>query len=404
MPYGYVVAGSSLIIITTFWGAYYSFGIFFTPLLAEFGWGRAELSGAFSLSFLMFGLLGIISGRLTDKYGPRKVMTFHSLLLGLGFYLMSHVNSVWQIYLFLGVIIGVAISGSIVPLTSTIARWFTARRGLMMAILVTGIGLGTLIIPPLSSQLVTHYGWRQSYVIVGIAAGVITLLASQVLRREPGMPAKSITTEGKPKEAIPSLQTTGFTTREAIRTRHFWIIFFMLASFGFYMQTIMVHIAPYALGQGFLQDDAARFLAIVGGVSILGRLTMGILSDRVGNRKGFITVFLLMAVALFCLTFFKQSYMLYLFVVLFGFGYGGESPLRPLIIAEQFGLKTHGELHGIILCGVAIGGALGPAVVGRTFDLTGSYQGGLLTSAILATISLVLAYILPRKAIKLPIK
>ncbi len=388
--------------MTIFWGSYYSFGIFFSPLLTEFGWSSAELSGAFSLSLLMFGLLGIVSGRLTDKYGPRKVMTFHSLLLGAGFYLMSHVNSVWQIYLFFGVVIGMAISGSIVPLTSTIARWFSARRGLMMSIMVSGIGLGTLIIPPLSSQLVAHYGWRQSYAIVGIVAGIITMLVSQGLRREPHIAAKSIATEDKPRQAVPNMQISGFTTSQAIRTRQFWITFFMLASFGFYMQTIMVHIAPYALGQGFLQDDAARFLAIIGGVSVLGRLTMGILSDRIGNKKGFVTVFLLMAISLFCLTFFKQPYILYLFAVLFGFGYGGESPLRPLIVAEQCGLKAHGELHGIILCGVAIGGALGPAIVGRTFDLTGNYQVGLLTSTILATISLMLSFILPAKVAKWP--
>ena len=154
--YGYVVVAVAFIIMTATIGTYYSFGIFFKPMSADFGWNRALTSGAFSLSWLVTGFLTIAIGWLNDRFGPRPVMTLCGLLAGIGFLLMSQVNTIWQLYAFYGVLIGAGLS-VFVPLLSTVARWFVKRRTLMSGIVVCGIGVGSLAIPPLANWLIQTY-------------------------------------------------------------------------------------------------------------------------------------------------------------------------------------------------------------------------------------------------------
>ena len=127
--YGYIVVVAALSIMVAIWGTYYSFGVFFKPMLTEFGWSSAMTSGALSLSMIFYGLLGIVMGGLTDRFGPRIVMTFCGFLMGLGYLLMSQISAAWQLYLFYVVILGTGLSGAFVPLTSTVGRWFVKNRG-----------------------------------------------------------------------------------------------------------------------------------------------------------------------------------------------------------------------------------------------------------------------------------
>ena len=176
--YGYIVVGAALIIMAVMYGAYNSFGIFFKPVLTDFNWTRAVTSGGLSLSWIVHGLLGIIMGRLTDRFGPRVVLTICGFLLGLGYLLMSQIGTVWQLYLFYGVIIGAGMGGSWVPIVSTVARWFVKRRNLMTGIVLSGVSIGTLIGAPVASRLISAYDWRMSYVIVGGIVLVVAVLAA----------------------------------------------------------------------------------------------------------------------------------------------------------------------------------------------------------------------------------
>jgi MFS family permease len=171
------VVGAALIIMAVMYGAYNSFGIFFKPVLTDFNWTRAVTSGGLSLSWIVHGLLGIIMGRLTDRFGPRVVLTICGFLLGLGYLLMSQIGTVWQLYLFYGVIIGAGMGGSWVPIVSTVARWFVKRRNLMTGIVLSGVSIGTLIGAPVASRLISAYDWRMSYVIVGGIVLVVAVLA-----------------------------------------------------------------------------------------------------------------------------------------------------------------------------------------------------------------------------------
>ena len=149
--YGYIVVVAAFLIMVAIFGLYYCFGIFFDPMLLEFGWTRAMTSGAFSLSMVVYGLLNVAVGGLTDRFGPRMVVTICGLLIGLGYLLMSQISAVWQLYLFYGVIIGAGMGGSFIALLSSVARWFVKRRGMMTGIVMAGIGIGTLIGPPVAS-------------------------------------------------------------------------------------------------------------------------------------------------------------------------------------------------------------------------------------------------------------
>ncbi len=183
--YGYVVVVAAFLTMVLMLGTFFAFGIFFKPLSTEFGWSRALTSGAFSLSMILTGVLGMVTGRVTDRFGPRVVVSGCGLFIGLGYLLMSQTSAIWQLYLFYGFIMAIGMSGAIIPQMSTIARWFVRRRGLMTGITISGVGVGTMIMPPLASWLISNYGWRNSYVVIGfmVLAGVVS--AAQFLRRDP---------------------------------------------------------------------------------------------------------------------------------------------------------------------------------------------------------------------------
>jgi MFS family permease len=167
------------------WGIFSTFGVFFKPVLTEFGWTRAATSGAFSLSWIIQGLLAIVMGRVNDRLGPRIVITVCGSILGLGYLLMSQISTLWQLYLFYAVLVAIGMSGTFVPLTSTVARWFVERRGMMTGIVVAGTGIGGLIAPPVANWLISIYDWCVAYIILGSIALVVVVLVAQLLRRDP---------------------------------------------------------------------------------------------------------------------------------------------------------------------------------------------------------------------------
>ena len=155
--YGYIIVSAAFCIQMIAWGMFSTYGVFFKPLTMEFGWTRAMISGASSLSMLVCGLLGIGMGRLTDRFGPRMIMVVCGFFLGLGYFLMSQINTIWQLYLFYGVLIGIGLSAIDVSLLSTVVRWFVNKRGMMSGIVNVGTGVGMLIMPIVANRLISSY-------------------------------------------------------------------------------------------------------------------------------------------------------------------------------------------------------------------------------------------------------
>ena len=392
--YGYTVVVAAFCIMVASWGTGYAFGVFFKPVLTEFGWTRVMTSGAFSLSMVIQGLIGIVMGGLTDRLGPRIVLTLCGFLIGLGYVLMSQITAVWQLYLFYGVIIGGGMSGIIVPLVSTVARWFTLRRGLMTGIVVAGIGIGVLFGPPAANWLISTYDWRMSYLILSGVVLVVIVLAAQFLKRDPAKMRQRPYGENEGGRERLKLDIQGLSFREAVYTIQFWLVFAMFLCCGFCLFAVMIHIVPHVTDLGISAATAANILAAIGALSIVGKVVFGHVGDRIGSRQVFVIGFVLMSASLLWLISIKEVWMLYLFAVVFGLAYGSCYTSMPPLVTGLFGVRSLGLIFGVINTSLTTGCAIGPLVAGYIFDVTGSYQSAFLLSAIIAIVGLILTLVL----------
>ena len=392
--YGYFVVGASLIIMLITWGVYNAFGVFFKPVLNEFGWTRAMTSGALSLASIINALLTIVMGGLTDKFGPRIVLTFCGLLLGLGFVLMSQMNSLLHLYLFYGIFVGAGMSGSFVPLISTVARWFLKRRGLMTGIVAAGSGMGILTGPPVASRLISIYGWRLSYAILGSIVFLVVVLFAQLIKRDPAQVGQVAYGENQIEQKGSNLRVEGLSLREAAYSPRFWVFFPMCFCYGYCVFGIIVHIVPHAIELNVSALRAANILATIGGLSILGKVLLGRVGDIIGSRHILMLGFILMSVALIWLVPANKAWMLFSIAGIFGFAFGGISVSHSPLIAELFGLRSHGLIFGVFNLGVMGGAATGPLLTGYIFDVTNSYQMAFLLSTVISFTGIILAVFL----------
>jgi len=373
---------------------FYAFGVFLKPLTVEFKWERGALSGAISIALLLIGPFSILSGRLSDKYGPRILVTISGLSLGVGFLLMSQINSLWQVYLIWGLFMGVGMSCSFVPIISTIPRWFTKKRGIAIGIAVAGFGLGGIIVPPLAQWLISAFGWRQAYFILGLITFIVVIPLAQFMKHSPQRVGLKPYGEDEPIKDEHSLVTGGLSITQAIKTSRFWVWGLILFCFFFCIQVTIVHIVPHAIDIGVSPIIAASITSIIAGCSVIGKLSTGFLSDKVGGRLLLIACVSLATLALLWLLFAKEMWMLYIFAVIFGIGYGGIILLQTLISAELFGLGSLGMiLATLMFCGT-IGGALGAPLAGSIFDITESYSLAFLICVIMCALAIILSLIL----------
>ena len=387
--YGYIIVACAFLILVLTIGINLTFGVFLPALLDEFSWARAIASGAFSLNYALTGLIGVVAGRMNDQYGPRGIITVCGFLLGLGYLLMSQANTLWHLYLFYGVIVGIGMSVSQTPLPSTIARWFVKRRGMMTGIAVTGIGVGQLIMPPVVSWLISNHGWRTSYMVVGITVLILIVLTAQFLRRDPSQIGQLPYGRNELGEKG-DLQNAGFSLKEAVRKRQFWLFIVAFFLVGLSVGSTQVHIVVHAIGLKISTANAVLILTVVGGLSIVGRVVIGVTSDRIGIKRALIICFTLISAAFFWLLIARELWMLYLFAVMFGFSHSGIHALASPTAAELFGLRSHGVIFGCIVLGGTLGIATGPLVTGYIFDITSSYQLAFLINGILNVIGLIL--------------
>lgn len=371
-------------------GLFLSFGVFFNPILTDFNWTRALTSGAYSLCMILAGLLGVVMGRLNDKIGPRLVVTICGIFLSLGYLLTSQIGSIWQLYLFYGVMIGIGMAGIWVPLGSITVRWFVSRRSMMTGIVVGGMGAGTLIGPLFTNYIISIYGWRCSYIILGIIVLITIVPIAQLLKLDPSK--KGLIPYGQEESKQYQLKsvTKSLSLVEAVRSSQFWMLALVFSSYGFCLQGIRLHIVPHAMDLGFSATTAAIILAASGGVSILGNAVFGIASDRIGNKKTLIIGLILIVLALLWLVPAMDIWKLYLFALVFGLAYGGINAVQSPIIAEVFGLKSHGVILGIIVLFFTVGASSGPYLLGYIFDITSSYRMAFSICAGIVTVGLIM--------------
>ena len=279
--HGWIIVGGAFVVLFLAYGTQYAFGVFFAALLAEFPWSRASLSGAFSLYAFVYSAFGLVAGRMTDRWGPRAVIAGGGLLLGAGLAGMSLVDTLWQPYVLYGGVAALGMSTAYVPCNATVVRWFVRRRGLAVGLASAGGSLGTFVLPPVAHWLVSALGWRRAYLVFGAAIFLALGGVALLMRRDPE--SLGLHPDGAPAPA-PTGSLGGWTMRDAVRVRAFWVLFAIFGLTWIPVFIPLVHLVPLARDLGIDALRAATLVSALGIAAVAGRLAMGWLSDRIGRR------------------------------------------------------------------------------------------------------------------------
>ena len=374
MFYGYRIVAASSIIQMMYLGCVFSFGVFFPEFEAEFGWSRASISGASSLMVLMMGMLAIVMGRVNDSFGPRVLLTVATAIFAVGYLLMYRMTSIWELYLFYGLVGGLGMGAHDVVTLSTVARWFRRHLGLMSGLVKAGAGVGQVFIPLIAAVLISAYGWRQACLLIGIATLVIMVLVAQVLRRAPTELGLRPLGDEDRLHSESGVGEGGLTFRQAVTTRPFWILCLAKLSDFYCLLTIMLHIVPHGIDLGLAPATAVTVLSLIGGCSIVGRILLGSTLDRIGAKRSLGVCFLLLLATLILLWLSTDPRLLFVFAPIYGIAHGGFFAIASPSVAHYFGMRSHGMIFGFVLFFGTLGGTAGPLLSGRIFDVTGSYD------------------------------
>ncbi len=393
LHYGWVMVIIAIFILIVFSFTIYTFGIFLRPLTLEFNWDRGALSGAFSVCMIISGVLAIPSGRLSDRYGPRILVTIGGLLAGTGFLLMSQVNSLWQVYLFWGLLIGISGGCCSIPIISTIPKWFAKNRGLAIGIITTGVSLGGILSAPLAQWLISSRGWQQALMILGIITFIAIIPLAQFVKHSPqrvGIRPYGEDSTLEDKQPLASA-AEGLSFIQSTKTGQFWIFGATSLCFLFAAQLIITHIVPHAIDTGISAMVAASILSVIAATAVISRNITGFISDRIGGRLTLSGCLTLLTLALIWLLFTRETWTFYLFAIIFGVAEGGLLPLQTIVTTELFGLRSLGVIFGSIQLITLIGGAIGPTSAGIIFDATGDYNIALIICVIVSAVSIILS-------------
>jgi MFS family permease len=396
--YGYIVAAAGFVTWFIGWGSYgICFGIFFKPILVEFHWTRAETVLAYSISSLLQATLGITTGWLTDRLGPRIVVTILGSFIGWSFLLLSQVQTLWQFILYFGIVGGIGASVLNIPIMATVTRWFVKRRGLMTGLVQAGAGLGGLCLAPFTSWLILNYGWRHASFVIGILTATLMILSGLFLIRDPrdigqlpdDQPEENASLSS---DQIKRPQPSGLSVKMFIRTVPFWMLIGIYGSFGYVRSTFSAHAAAHVQDLGYLLSDGANMLAIISASSILGRIGMGRVADIINNKRTLIISFAIMAFIMFWLLFSKSLWELYIFGLFYGFSWGALAVLRFSVTAEVFGLASVGLIMGILGFSESLSAFFSSYLGGFIFDLSNSYQFAFILCLAISLFGLLLSW------------
>ncbi|MCE5281517.1 MAG: MFS transporter [Deltaproteobacteria bacterium] len=374
--YNWFIVGTLFTIWTIIFGIQYSFGIFFRSLQDALGCSRGMLSWAMTTHLLVFALTMVPAGWAIDRFNIRFVYSVSAFGFGLPLALCSQLSELWQLYVFYG-LLGISAGVYGPSIFAILARWFTEKRGLAFGLASCGAGFGPLVVAPLTNALIASYGWRHTFVILGLASTVILFACAQYSKNPPeqssdeiGSTADKYTDSDQARRPNP---LPGMTLGQAIGTRE--IIFIIAASSTAQItsRVIVVHIAPHATDMGISPFVAAMALSMIGGSSILGRIVMGFVQDRIGAQRSMIICLITMGACLFALPFVTSNAAFFVFAILFGLAFGGDIPQVPALTVQCFGVASMSVIYALVAGVVNMVSSLGPLAAGYIFDVTQSY-------------------------------
>lgn len=378
------------------YGAQFSYGVFVRAMEDDLGWSRGQLAAPQAAYIFVYSALSFLSGIATDRYGPRVVIALGAVLLGSAYAMMSLVTSLWQVYLILVVVGAIGMSASFVPCNATVVKWFVRKRGRALGVSASGNSLGNIVVPLIAASLISTFGWRQSWLLLGIGAAVIMSAAASAMARDPESVGLLPDGDAHDPRVVPravgaaatATVEAAYTAREAMRTQAFWIIY------GVYLLTWMAVFIPLVHAPAFTEDlgystlTGASVVSAIGLGGLFGRLTVGPASDRVGRRPALATMLVFEASAFVLLALGSTLSLLYPAAFLFGFAYGGGVVVFPALAGDFFGRASAGAIVGMIFAAAGAPAATGPFVAGFLFDATGSYRVAFVLGAIVNLASL----------------
>jgi MFS family permease len=378
--YGWYIVGAGFLISFIGIGTRYSYGVFVKSLDADFQMTRGMTSGVFSLYMLLGCFVAIMGGWAMDRYGPRKVGIFMGVFTGLSLILTSHSRAPWQLLITYSLFLSLGTGAVYGVVNTTTSRWFVEKRGIAVAISSAGGGVGAIILAPFATHLISSFDWRTAFLVMGLMSGIGMIAASLLLIKEPGdighLPygVKSEPVEKDSAKGGRSLEADNLTLAQACKMQPFWFLglSWLLLSLGLHM--VFIHVVPYAVDMGIAPMDAAFILSVIGLANIPGRLISGKLSDAVGTKAVGVSCALIQFGAMLWLMGSSQLWMLYAFAAAYGFLWGGSATVITVLTADIFGMRSLGAIMGMMSGGWAIGAAVGPAIGGHLFDMSGHYS------------------------------
>jgi MFS family permease len=390
--YGWILLAAVVFVVLAGSGIRAVFGVFIKPIEAEFGWTRQQLSGAAALSLFVLGAVGPAVGWLADIWGPRRVMLLAAATLGVGTILASFVAHLWQLYASAGVLMAVGAGGLSMATISTIAaRWFVARRGLILGILGGAMSAGQMLVVPLSMIIIHLYGWRSSFLWLGIGVLLVALpLILAFVRDDPkdmglepygkGTPAGKVFGGATDERRVPVSEAMGIPA--------FWLLAITFFVCGYTSNgLVLTHLIPHAAEHGFSEMHAAQALGLMGAMNIVGTVLSGWICDRYGRKGPLAFYYGVRGLSLIFLLYVWNVPSLHIFAAIFGLNYISTVPPTTTMTANIFGRLSVGALSGWIFFSHQVGSAIGAWAGGAIFDVTGSYSWAFLSAAVMAFVA-----------------
>jgi MFS family permease len=414
LPRGPAIGGRPIALVAVVWltlavayGLFFSFSVFFVPLIEEFRWSRGLTAGALSVSAVVQGLCAPLAGIVADRFGSRPVIVSGVIVLAAASMLAATIQTPWHLYLYTGVLgaLGIVAVGW-VPTSLLLSRWFQARRGRMAGIAFSGMGFGVFAIGPLTQWLIAATGWRTASLLLGVGALILLLPPVLWAIRDPsphprggrddagsagtltletagpevgrvGTAGRANTTASTSGSRVPRAGTRDATLADALRSRAFWALFAAYFFTPLAVFPVATHAVAYAVDQGYPAMLAATAFGAMGLMSSVGRVAFGFATDRIGGPLTATLSYACTAAgtaALMALSLVPGPAWLIVFSLLFGLGFGARGPIITAMSSELFGGRRFGVIYGVLNLGNGIGGALGPWFGGIVHDVTGSYR------------------------------
>lgn len=391
--YGWVIVFAGLIISLCMYGVIESFAIMFKPIAAQFAWDRGTVSIASMISWISFGISSLICGRLSDRFGSKWVIITGGLFFVAGTFLMSQVQSLWQLYVYFGVVLAIGRSATGVPMVALVTKWFVKRQGLALAV-AQSQNVGSAVFAPLAVFLLAHNDWRWSYIWLGMIT-LIVLPLSMLMRDKQAEPTEAQKSGSALRHAPAYVSAPGMTLGEAMRTRAFWTLNLMVLGCCMCHSCILLHGFNHMTDVGVLESVAARVVMLMAVFGMVGKIINGLLADRIGAKWAIAFFLGLQAVMIPFFIEARQAPSFYSWAILFGLGFGGPMPVYAMLFREYFGTRAIGTILGAFFMVASIGMGSGGLMGGFLHSEFGDYVVPFLTSTSTGILAAILALTLP---------